>query len=97
MKEPEPFVADFDTTYTDADHPIEHIRSYEWKHGIGEIVNALLAHGLQLDSLVEHDWTVWPRFPWLVSHDKHHWTSPPGMPRVPLTFTLLAHKPLPSG
>ena len=94
FEEMDPFVADFDTTYTDADHPIAHTRQYEWNHGLGEIVNALIAHGLQIDSLVEHDWTVWPRFPWLVSSDKHHWTSPPGMPRVPLTFTLLAHKPL---
>jgi SAM-dependent methyltransferase len=97
FEEPEPFVADFDTTYTDATRPLQHTRSYEWNHGLGEIVNALLAHGLQLDSLVEHDWTVWPRFPWLVAVDKHRWTSPPGTPRMPLSFTLLAHKPLPSG
>ena len=94
FEQSDPFVADFDTTYTDADHPIEHVRTYEWNHGLGEIVNALIGHGLRIDSLVEHDWTVWPRFPWLVSDDKHHWTSPPGMPRMPLTFTLLAHKPL---
>jgi SAM-dependent methyltransferase len=97
FEEPEPFVADFGTTYTDADHPIEHVRSYEWNHSLGEIVNALIAHGLHIDSLVEHDWTVWARFPWLVAIDKHRWTSPPAMPRMPLSFTLLAHKPSATG
>jgi SAM-dependent methyltransferase len=94
FEEHDPFVADFETTYTDADHPIAHTRHYEWNHSLGEIVNALIAHGLQIDSLVEHDWTVWERFPWLVADAKHRWTSPPDMPRMPLTFTLLAHKPL---
>jgi len=93
FEEPGPFVADFDTTYTDATRPLQHTRHYEWNHSLGEIVNALVGHGLQLDSLLEHDWTVWPRFTWLVSHDKHHWTSPPDRPRMPLSFTLLAHKP----
>lgn len=97
FEEPDPFVADFDTTYTDADRPIEHIRHYEWNHSMGEIMNALIAQGLQLDSLVEHDWTVWPRFPWLVAKEKHRWTSPPDTSRMPLSFTLLAHKPAAAG
>jgi SAM-dependent methyltransferase len=93
FEESEPYVSDLDTTYTDADRPIRHVRSYEWNHGIGEIVTALVAHGLRIDSLVEHDWTVWPRFPWLVAEGTHRWVLPPGMPRIPLTFTLLAHTP----
>jgi SAM-dependent methyltransferase len=92
FEEPEANAFDSDATYTDADHPIAHTRTYEWNHGIGEIVTALVAHGLQVDSLVEHDWTVWPRFPWLVPEAKHRWVLPQGMPRIPLTFTLLAHR-----
>ena len=85
-----PFVDDSDQTYTDADRPIEHTRALEWNHGIGEIVTALIRHGLRLDSLVEYDWTVWPRYPWLVPDDHGNWTGPPGAPRPPLTFSLLA-------
>ena len=68
-------------------------RSYEWNHGIGETVTALVRHGLRLEWLVEHDWTVWPRFPWLVPGVEGEWTAPPGAPRLPLTFSLLATRP----
>lgn len=94
FEEDAPFVDDADGTYADPDSAIEHRRSYEWNHGIGETVTALIRNGLQIDSIVEHDWTVWRRFPWLVAHGKHYWTSPPDMPRVPLTFTVLAHRPV---
>ena len=87
-----PFVGDSDETYTDADRPLVHRRTYEWNHGIGEIVMALIRHGLRLDRLVEHDWTVWPRFAWLVPNDDGTWTAPLGMPRIPLTFSLLASR-----
>jgi SAM-dependent methyltransferase len=92
FEETEPFVEDSDETYTDALRPIVARRSYEWNHGIGEIVTALIRHGLQLEWLVEHDWTVWPRFPWLVETDRR-WRVPDGMPRIPWTFSLLAIHP----
>jgi SAM-dependent methyltransferase len=92
FEQAEPFVDDSDETYTDADRPLVHRRSYEWNHGIGEIVTALIRHGLRLDRLVEHDWTAWQHFPWLVRNDDRTWTAPPGMPRIPLTFSLLASR-----
>ena len=57
-------------------------------------LTALIRHGLELNWLVEHDWTVQDRFTWLVQNEDGHWTSPVGMPRVPLTFSLLAHRPV---
>jgi SAM-dependent methyltransferase len=88
-----PFVDDSDTTYTDSDRPLLHNRSYEWNHSIGEIVTALIRNGLRLDWLVEHDWTVWQRWPWLVQVDDGKWVPPPGMGRPPLTFSLHATRP----
>jgi SAM-dependent methyltransferase len=90
-----PFVEDSETTYTDSTRPIEHTRSYEWNHSLGEIVTALLARGLRITGLTEHDWTPWQRWPFLVEVDRHRWTTPPGMPRLPLTFTVLADRVLP--
>jgi SAM-dependent methyltransferase len=92
FEESEPYVDDVDHSYTDGDAMIEHQRIYEWNHSIGETVNALIRHGLRLEWLVEHDWTVWPRFPWLVANADGNWTTPPDMPRVPLTFSLLASR-----
>ena len=92
LRSAEPYVEDSDETYTDATRPLVARRSYEWNHGIGETVTALIRHGLVLEWLVEHDWTVWPRFPWLVPNDDGTWTAPASMPRVPLTFSLLASR-----
>jgi SAM-dependent methyltransferase len=93
FEEVEPLVDDSDETYTDARRPIVDRRHYEWNHGLGETVTALIKHGLRLEWLAEHDWTVFPRFPWLVSDGTGTWRTPPDMPRAPLTFSLLASRP----
>jgi SAM-dependent methyltransferase len=93
FEEAEPFVDDSDVTYTDGDRPITARRSYEWNHSIGEIVTALLRNGLQLESLVEHDWTAFHAFPWLVADADGCWRIPPGHARIPLSYTVLARRP----
>lgn len=90
FEEAEPFTIETEESYTDGTRPLRSKRIYEWNHSIGEIVTALLRHGLTLQWLVEHDWTVWPRFPWLVEHTPGQWVPTSGHPRVPLTFSLLA-------
>jgi len=96
FEEAEPYVSDDTQTYTDQTRPLTHVRSYEWNHSLGEIVTALLGQGLRITGLTEHDWTVWPRWPWLVDASEEgepRWTMPVGMARFPLTFTLLAERP----
>jgi SAM-dependent methyltransferase len=95
FEEDEPFVDDSDTTYTDATRPLVNRRSYEWNHSLGEIISAFIRHGLRVEWLIEHDWTVWPRYPWLVQSDDGTWTTPPEMARTPMTFSLLATRPTP--
>jgi SAM-dependent methyltransferase len=90
FEEPDPYAGDSDATYTDQTARLAHTQSYEWNHSISEIVTAVLNQGLQLTRLVEHDWTVWPRFSWLVATGDRRWRVPPDRPRVPLTFTLIA-------
>ena len=92
FEEPEPYVDDSEDTYTDANRPLEHTRSYEWNHSLGQVVTALIAHGLRITALEEHDWTPWQRWPWLVETGHHRWTTPADLPRMPLTYTLLAMK-----
>jgi SAM-dependent methyltransferase len=96
FEEHAPFVWNDTQTYTDQQRPLEHERSYEWNHSLGEIVNALIDNGLRISRLIEHDWTVWPRWEGMVQVEggrDARWTSPPGQPRIPLTFTLLAERP----
>lgn len=90
FEEAEPYVDDSEETYTDASRPLANRRSYEWNHGLGEIVTAILGQGLQLLWLREHDWAPWQRFPWLEEDGAGHWAVPAGRPRIPLSFSLLA-------
>jgi SAM-dependent methyltransferase len=93
FEEAEPHVDDTDRTYTDGGGRLEHPQAYEWNHGLGEVVTALLERGLVVEHLTEHDWTSHPRFPWLVQVADQRWAPPPGTLRVPLSFTLLARRP----
>jgi len=92
FEEQQPFVTESPRTYTDSDVPIVNERTYEWNHSLGEIVSALAKNGFVIEFLEEHDWTVWRRFRWLQEQPDGRWTTPPGHPRAPLTFTLLATK-----
>lgn len=92
FEEDGPFVDDSALTYTDAYRPLTATRSYEWNHSLGEIVNAVIGHGLRVDRLKEHDWTVWRRYPWLQEDDQGRWCPPRDRARFPLSFTLLATK-----
>jgi SAM-dependent methyltransferase len=88
-----PLIFDDNSTYTDGGE-ISATRTYEWNHSIGEIVTSLLARDLMLDSLVEHDWTLFQQFPWLTPAPEGVFTVPTDRPRIPLSFTLVAHSPL---
>jgi SAM-dependent methyltransferase len=87
-----PQIFDSTSTYTDGEE-LAAIRTYEWNHSLGEILGALLGHGLVLDSLTEHDWTVFRKFPWLVESESGVFVVPEDRPRIALSFTILAHKP----
>jgi hypothetical protein len=93
FEEIESHVENSEATYTDADRPLVNQRTYEWNHSIGETVTALIRPALRLEWLQEHDWTVWPHFPWLIASSDGSWTTPPELPRIPLTFSLLASRP----
>jgi SAM-dependent methyltransferase len=92
FEEVDPLADDYEYTYTAGDRPMASRRHYEWNHGIGETVSALIRHGLCLQWLVEHDWTLWPRFPWLVETAEGTWKAPPDRPRLALSFSLLAYR-----
>jgi hypothetical protein len=67
--------------------------TFSWNHGIGETVSALIGRGLRIDRLDEHDWTSFPRYPWLVEAAGERYVIPAGRHRIPLSFTLVASRP----
>ena len=80
-------------TYTGDASRLQSGPTYEWLHPLGEIITALLAAGLQLKWLHEHDATPWwPVLTALHRSDDGLWRWP-DKPWLPLSFSLWAEKP----
>jgi SAM-dependent methyltransferase len=89
----EPLVFDNPCDYADDTARLRNARTYEWIHPLGEIVTALLAAGLTLRWLHEHDAVPWRMFKALVkdASGMYRW---PDRPWLPLAFSLRAERPL---
>jgi SAM-dependent methyltransferase len=89
----QPMVWTEDTTYVSTNTRLQSATTHQWNHGLGEIVNALLAQGLQLTSLEEHDTVPWEALPGQMSKaDVNDWRLARGGERLPLSYTLQAVK-----
>jgi SAM-dependent methyltransferase len=90
----EPMVWDENGTYVETDAVFTHNVTHEWNHGIGEIVSAVLAAGLELTALEEHDSVPWNALPGQMTEiggGEYRLTDRPE--RVPHTYTLQARRP----
>jgi len=93
VERPEPDATDEEGTYVTTDVAFSHNLSYFWNHGLGEIVTALLDHGMTLTQLVEHDSVPWQALPGLMDEVGHReWRVRDRPWRVPHTYTLQATK-----
>lgn len=79
-------------SYADRDAVFTHTRSVEWTHPIGSIVGALLAAGMRLTALREHDAAAWQMWPCLVQGTDGLWRMPADRPNLPLSLTIEAVK-----
>jgi SAM-dependent methyltransferase len=81
-----------DATYTYTDGPPlrEATVSFEWAHGLGEVVTALVGAGFVVRRLRESDELPWPRWPHMRQTDRGWWRLPEDAPRVPLFYALAA-------
>jgi SAM-dependent methyltransferase len=86
----EPFLWDEAGTYADPKAPTEYNRSVEWHHGIGTVVSALVAAGLHIAFLHEHDYTLFARWPFLERVADRTYRLPEGTASLPLMYSLLA-------
>lgn len=91
---PAPEVWDEDQSYVPTERPLAASVSYQWNHGIGETVTALLDHGMELTALVEHRTVPWAALPELTETDEvsGEWRLREHPERLPLTFTIAARK-----
>lgn len=88
-----PLVLDSAQTYVETDGRLTATITHEWNHGLGEVISALLRHGMQITGLVEHDSIPWEALPGQMSCDAHgEWRLDRDRWRAPLSYTLQAIK-----
>jgi SAM-dependent methyltransferase len=87
----EPMVFDEGGTYVETDVVFTHNRTHEWNHGLGETVTALMAAGMDLTGLVEHDSVPWEALPGQMERiGGGEWRLADRPWRLPHTYTLQA-------
>jgi SAM-dependent methyltransferase len=90
----EPIKWESDQTYVETDVTFEQKVSYNWNHGLGEIVTALFDVGLHLTMLVEHDSAPWAGLGGGLEKDaRGEFRLADRANRLPQTYTLQAVKP----
>jgi SAM-dependent methyltransferase len=89
----EPMVWEAGGTYVETDAIFTHNLTHEWNHGLGEIVSALLASGLELTGLTEHDSVPWEALPGQMEQiGGGEWRLADRPWRLPHSYTLQAVK-----
>jgi SAM-dependent methyltransferase len=79
------------STYADKNSLLKN-PSYEWQHSMGDIINALVNHGLAIQFLHEFPYSVYQGFPFLVKGKDGRWYLPDKKRDVPLMFSLMAKR-----
>ena len=75
-----------------SDAPLAQPVTYEWNHGLAEVVQAVLDAGLRLTRLAEHRELEWPFVGWMDRTDQGRYVLPERPERLPLMYTLEARK-----
>ena len=89
----EPTVWEDGGTYVQTDATFTATRTHDWNHGLGEIVTALFAEGLQITGLVEHDSVPWEALPGqMAKDDGGEWRLTDRPWRLAASYTLQAVK-----
>ncbi|MBG6058661.1 SAM-dependent methyltransferase [Cryobacterium sp. MP_M5] len=95
FEQEEPLEWDDDSSYVETDRPITATKTFEWNHGLGEIVTALLGVGLNLTMLVEHDSVPWEALPGqMLRRGDGEYALDARAGVAPLSYTIQAVKPL---
>lgn len=90
---PNPLVDEFDGTYVATEATFRNNLTHSWNHGLGETVSALIASGMQVTGLTEHDSAPWEAIPGQMAKDATgEWRLSQHPERLACTFTLQAVK-----
>jgi SAM-dependent methyltransferase len=80
-------------TYVETDVVFTANTTHSWNHGLGEIVTALVAEGMQITGLVEHNTVPWEALPGqMTKDDRGEWRLTDRPWRLAASYTLQAVK-----
>ena len=79
-------------SYTGSRGPVAQPVTYEWNHGLAEVVQAVLDAGLRLTRLEEHRELEWRFLSWMVPTPRGGYVLPERPERLPLMYSLEALK-----
>ena len=84
----------YDTEYSYAgEGKLTHTAQYEWAHGLGEIITALIQAGLRIQRVDEHRFLDWQGMPCMVRGEDGYYRMPNHIAKnIPLQFSILAVK-----
>ena len=82
---------DHESDYANTDAVFQNTKTFEWSHPVSKILNALIAAGLTLDWLHEHDRIAWKLLPIMEPDEHRQFGLPADFPiRVPLALSSSA-------
>ena len=88
-----PVSEDFEGSYADRNAKTGNQTNHCWEHGFGEIINALVNHGFEVELLNERPWAFFE--PWedmLEPVIPNYWKLKDGFVPLPMSYTLRARK-----
>ena len=92
FESPDPTRYEAEGSYA-GDGKLKHTANYEWAHGLGEIVTALIDTGLRIDRVDEHRFLDWHAMACMIRGDDGYYRFPPHLANnVPLQFSIRATK-----
>jgi SAM-dependent methyltransferase len=90
----EPIIVENQATYVENKEPIIN-KEYGWNHSISEILNSLLAQGLQLQFFNEHTYSPYSCFNNVVEFEKGKWHINGLEGKIPMVYSLMMRKKAP--
>jgi SAM-dependent methyltransferase len=80
------------STYADRDASFEGTE-YSWNHPLGDVVNALISHGLKVEFVHEYDYSPYNCFPDMVEREKGKFYLKDYEGILPMMYSIKARKP----